>query len=205
MIKIFSDALAKNGPDSPEAVCWGTRRTQYFRFKILCDVAGLFGDKSLVLLDWGCGLGDLLEYLRFQGFTGTYIGADINKEFIAEARKKYADDSNASFFVSDSPQDAVPLKYDYCMLSGVFNIALTDTEAELKKTVQVLYAGARRGVAFNALSTQAKEKNPEHFYADPFALSEWCAREVTPYVALRHDYRGGNFTVYLYKDRGVDF
>jgi len=168
----------------------------------------LFGPAALialVLLDWGCGLGDLLEYLRFQGFTGTYIGADINKEFIAEARKKYADDPRASFFVSDSLRDAARLEYDYCLLSGVFNIAAEDTGAELKNTVQTLFKGARRGVAFNALSTHAKEKKPDLAYFDPFALGEWCAREITPYVALRHDYRGGNFTVYLYKDRGVDF
>lgn len=204
LIQTFNESSQKHGLAGPEAVQWGTRKTQYFRFKILCDMDTI-GESDATILDWGCGTGDLYDYLCFQGFRGKYIGVDINPAFIDEAKKKYGRDTRTVFEVVTRAEDAARFKYDYCVSSGVFNINLPSTEEELKLNLRETFAQASRGVAFNGISIFAKQRQDDLLHLDPFELGAWCMKEVTPFVTVRHDYRGGNFTLYLYKGAGVDF
>lgn len=202
IVQEYSGLLKKHGPRSPQTLKWGDRRTQYFRFKILTDIADLFGGQTYTVLDYGCGTGDLFEYLEFQGFKGTYRGIDINPALIAAAKKKYP---GAAFTVAKAPAG----RCDFCLISGVFNDKFYrdhETQMEqIKTTLRQAYKAARVGVALNGMSDTARTKNPNFFYIDAFALARWCAEHVSPYVLLRHDYRGGNFTLYLYRDKGVNF
>ena len=200
----YVSSLKEYDPSDPRSVHWGTRQTQYFRFKVLVDIAPFLNDKDCVVFDYGCGVGDLYEYLRFQGFRGRYVGVDINKAAIDAAKEQFAD-KTVEFDSVRSPRDLNRWTYDYCLMSGVFNFDIEGTEAEMKKTLRDVFKQARKGVAYNGLSTFAKAKDKALFYVDPFKLSAWCMQNITPYVALRHEYRGGNFTLYLYRDSGVDF
>lgn len=203
--KRFAQNLALYGADDTRAVEWGTRETQYFRFKILCDIAPLFEKDSSTVLDYGCGVGDLREYLRFQGFLGTYHGVDISPDLIRAAKKKYGSYPRTSFAAIDAARDVKRGRHDWIFLSGVFNPKYPGVEEECKKTLRELFARAGKGLAYNGISNMAQTKSPSLWHADPFALTAWCAQNLTPSVTLRHDYRGGNFTIYLYKNQGVDF
>jgi 2-polyprenyl-3-methyl-5-hydroxy-6-metoxy-1,4-benzoquinol methylase len=108
----YSDALAQYGANDPRSVKMGTKQTQYFRFKILSEIADVSEKK---ILDLGCGVGDLYDYLRTQGFTGKYIGIDHNEDLIAAAKLKYPD---CEFSVSSDPAQ---FSFDYCFISGTFN------------------------------------------------------------------------------------
>jgi SAM-dependent methyltransferase len=205
IVTMYSEALKKHGPESPEAVLWGTRRTQYFRFKILCDIADLFGPQDYVVLDYGCGLGDLLDYMRFQGFRGRYTGIDITKEAITEAKKKFKGEKKGSFAVLKSDRDVEKYTFDFCLMSGVFNAPNPTAEEHLRSVLKTVFRRTRVGVAVNVLSAFASHKSKELQYFDPFALGAWCMKELTPFVTVRHDYRGGNATLYLYKKKDIDF
>lgn len=198
-IQSYNDTFAKYGPDSPQSLKWGTKQTQYFRFKILSEIADI---TDAVILDYGCGLGDLLDFLLSQGFAGKYIGVDINERLIAAAKQKYP---NGEFIQgTEFPEN------DYCLISGIFNDRLHD-DAEyqlrfLRDTLSKAFQSSRKGIAFNAISTFVEKKSDDtmwHF--GPFELGEWCVQNITPFVTVRHDYRRGNFTIYLFKNHGVDF
>lgn len=205
MIDLFSGALKQYGPESSQSVLWGTRRTQYFRFKILCDIAELFGTQTYTILDYGCGLGDLLEYLRFQGFRGMYVGIDITENLIQEAKKKFRGESKSKFATISSESDIEKYRFDFCMMSGVYNMKDPIAEQNLRNALRSAFKKARLGVAVNILSIFAKHKSKDMQYIDPLVLAKWCMQELTPYVTVRHDYRGGNATLYLFKEKGVDF
>ena len=202
---LFASALEQHGPQSPQAVLWGTRKTQYFRFKILCDIADLFGSQVYTILDYGCGLGDLLEYLRFQGFRGDYIGVDITKELIHEAKKKFRSDHQSTFIHIHSERDVKKYRPDFFLLSGVFNIQDSGVEQKMRDALRAAFKQSRLGGAMNVLSTFAAHRSKGMHYVNPFTLATWCMKELTPFVTVRHDYRGGNATLYLYKEKGVDF
>lgn len=198
IIRSYDREFARHGADSPQSVKWGTRQTQYFRFKTLAEI----GDVSeSTIFDYGCGLGDLFGYLSFQGFRGKYVGADINGTLVVAAKRKYP---KAKFVLGDG---FVPA--DYTFISGVFNDRPDKDNARqirfVHDTVRKAFKASRKGVAFNGISTFAKRKTRGFYYVEPFDLARWCMEHVTPFVTLRHDYRLGNFTIYLYRDRGVDF
>lgn len=184
----YSELLKKHGPNDPRSVKWGDKRTQYFRFKILCEIADLTNE---AVLDYGCGLGDLYDYLQTQGFKGTYAGQDINSDLIRAAREKYP----LNFWVGGGEIPGC----DYALLSGVFNESFEGREQMIKDTLTKVYEAARKGVAYNGIYGGA-----EMATSDPAELFRFCTT-LTPYVTLRQDYRGGNFTLYLYRDKGINW
>lgn len=185
-LQSYSKTLSTYGADDPRSVKWGTTRSQFLRFKILCEIADI-ADASI--LDFGCGVGDLYEYLKRGGFRGQYIGTDHNPDLLTAARQKYAD---ATFVAT------VTQAYDYALISGVFNDP-TDLES-VQKIIHALFEGSTKGLAFNMISKPTEGL----MHYDPWEIARFC-QTLTPMITVRHDYRGGNFTVYLYKHHGVDF
>ena len=183
----YSETLREYGPNDPRAVKWGTKQTQYFRFTILCDIADL---TNATVVDLGCGLGDLYDYLLTQGFRGAYIGTDPNGDLLEAAKKKYPD---ARF------QDILP-KGDYVLMSGLFNEEIPNRDQEIKKTLTEAFTAASKGIAYNGICKAGGMAT-----SDPAELFSWCVKNLTEFVTLRQDYRGGNFTLYLYRDKGVSF
>ena len=53
------------------------------------------------ILDLGCGNGELAYYLVNAGYAGSYIGLDISREMLAEARQKTAASQNIFFYEVD--------------------------------------------------------------------------------------------------------
>jgi SAM-dependent methyltransferase len=199
--KIYNKTFQKYG-DSPQAAHWGSVETQYFRFKILAEIADLYSDSHYIIIDYGCGLGDLFFYLLFHGFRGEYIGVDINENFINFARKKYAQYSQAKFLKINSEKDLKNLKGDYCLISGVFNNKEGGGQKNMEAVIRAMFEKSRLGVAFNALSIYAARKDKSLAYFDPLKTMKFCLEKISKFALLRHDYRGGNFTAYLYKEKG---
>ena len=57
----YTDLLHKNGTDSAQTLNWTNKRNQLVRFDTLIKVGDLRNKK---ILDFGCGLGDLLDFLK---------------------------------------------------------------------------------------------------------------------------------------------
>lgn len=189
-----------------DAVQWSSVRSQQRRFKVLADVV----DQDSRILDVGCGLGDLLGYLRqHHGFVGQYEGVDQVSEFIATARDKYIADTKVQFQISDVTQEPLVGQYDCALSSGLFNNRLhkhTDNWPWLTHTAAQLFEVSQRVAAFNALSAWMTPREQSLFYVDPERLVSWCAKNLTDNLVLRHDYNRDleagiprDFTIYLYK------
>jgi cyclopropane fatty-acyl-phospholipid synthase-like methyltransferase len=185
-----------------QAVQWSSRETQERRFEVLCDVLAP-GDS---VIDLGCGLGDLLGYLRQRkGFQGRYLGLDFVPEFVTHAQKAYACDRAASFAELDITREALPGDYDVILTSGMFNNRTDDNWGFLLETVQAMFGAAKKAAAFNVMSSYVDFEDPALFYCDPLKLFDQLKRQVGPLITLRHDYRVKpesvpfEFSVYLRK------
>jgi SAM-dependent methyltransferase len=196
-------ALFDKYDDAPEAVQQKSAAEQARRFILL--TRDIPGDASIV--DVGCGLGDMLPFLRAHGYTGAYLGLDLLPEFIATARVKHNALASAEFREFDFDRDVIPSGYDYALVSGAFNNKLPG-DANLKSILRVvgmLVENVRQGVAFNALSTHVEFKDEELFYISPEFLFDHIRENVSKYVTLKHDYvlrEGGypyEFTMYVRK------
>ena len=197
----YSELYRRFGP-SHQAVQWSSRETQERRFDILCDLIAP-GDS---VLDLGCGLGDLLGYLRREkGFGGRYLGLDVVPDFVKHGSLAYAADAGASFAELDVTREPLPGGYDVVVASGIFNNRSADNWEFLTATVEKMHACARRAVAFNALSTYVDYEDADLYYCDPLRLFDHLKRHIAKKVTLRHDYLVKpnsipfEFSLYLFK------
>lgn len=179
-------------PDDYRGVKWESAQSQFLRFKILGDISPLIFNYSI--LDVGCGLGHLVDYLISRDFKGSYQGIDISYPMIAQAKKRHP---NFTFEHNDI-EHISEKSVEYVLASGIF--AFSDFE-QAKHTLSLLFSKAIKGVAVNFLSAYIPEdiKEPELFYAEPSKIFDFC-KSLSPYVSLRHDYLENDFTVYLYKN-----
>jgi SAM-dependent methyltransferase len=177
------------------------RATQERRMEILAGIANL---SKATIFDFGCGAGHLLSYLKaYHSFQGKYIGCDLTEEILAVAKKNHPE---ARFTRRDVFADGLDEEIDFALVSGAFNNRISDNWGFLTASLRALYSGVRGGVSFNLLSRYVDYFDDDLYYADPEAVFQFCKEELSPRVALRHDYqiKAGmlpyEFTVYIYRD-----
>lgn len=184
-------------------VGWRDRNAQHSRFEQFVRAIAHPAEASFEVADVGCGLGDLLPFLRGKGFAGLrYRGYDILPDMVEAAAACYQD-SGASFRRIDEMSEIAPA--DYCFASGIFNARLGHDDgawwAHVQACVREMAAKSASAVAFNMLSTYSdKEKRDSTlYYADPCRVFDWCKREISRDVALLHDYGQWDFTIIIRK------
>lgn len=192
-IVTFYSRLVEKHKFAPQALDWGSQKSQEQRFSVLIQIDQLDG---MTILDLGCGLADLLSYLQRNHINVNYTGYDITPAMIESACQRFP---HAQLEVRDlmAQSDCQP-QFDYVLASGIFYLRQVEPMTYLELMVRRMFALCRKGVAFNTLSALAPQHNPGEFYADPAQVLTMCLK-ITPYVVIRHDYLPHDFTVYLYR------
>jgi SAM-dependent methyltransferase len=201
-----------NGQNDPSRqVGWVDRLQQFVAFEVLAGVGDLCGPDRLSVLDVGCGLGDLLDYLRGRGFAGRYTGVDLVPELIEAARARYpverdasspaqqdAGSSSTTWIVADILDPELALEpHDYVVASGLFDYRTPDSAKRLPRTVRHLFDLCRRGLAWNVLNVAPADRD-DLYRAPPGDLLELC-EVLTPWFLVRGDYDPHALTFYLFK------
>lgn len=180
----------------PRALDWGSRASQWTRFKVLTQIDDLAGSS---VLDVGCGVADLYDYLRSRDVPIDYTGYDMAPAMVAAARRRLP---NVDIQMRDIVTEEVPEpQFDFVVASGLFSLRRTQPYDYVAATVHRMYTLCRRGIAMNSLSSRSDGRTTiedGRFLAAPERVLNICF-EVTPKVTLRHDYLPHDFTVYLYK------
>lgn len=196
-------ALANKHGDSPQSAQYADQESHWARFHILADI-GIASDS--IVADFGCGTAELLRFLRAEhGYEGDYLGIDIAEAQLALARAKFPD---ARFENRDVLRDGLGEEVDVIIINGVFNnkVPNSDGFAYMTDLLQALMPFARRGIAFNAMSSYVDYFDENLCYFDPAKVFAFCKENLSNLVTLRHDYqvRPGvlpfEFAVYVYRD-----
>jgi len=184
--RFYTESLAEHGVAS-KAVGWREEDAQLLRFDQLAKL--LEGDDGPVTVnDWGCGYGAMFGYLdtRLGERLERYTGYDISAEMV-EAAKAEVPDQRANFVLGSTPEQAA-----YSFVSGTFNVKFEAAPDEWRSWVEHrlrdLAGASTRGLAFNVLSTYVDWQEGHLFYAEPRYFFDFCKRELSPHVALLHDY-----------------
>jgi len=201
-LKNHYQVLLDTHGDSPAAVQHRDKESQYKRFEILTEI----DHQAKSFIDIGCGLSDLFDYLLQRGFNGKYLGLDFLSGFIQLSKEKYNAYPNGEFNVFDLDVDKIPRGYEYILLSGVFNNRIINSQDFMLNTIRMMFDSAEKGVAFNAMSTYVDYQDDELYYSNPLEVFDFCKKNITPYIVLKHDYIlkagsvGYEYTMYLFKD-----
>lgn len=189
--------LEKHG-SCHQALNWGSQKSQRKRFEILLEPFLKMKD-SFSLLDVGCGLAHLFDYIKENNFEIEYTGVDAIPQMIEQAKLNHPEIAS-SLFVS-SVSDIKLEKFDVIVASGIFYIACD--EERMRNEIQQLYNMCNIGLAFNSLSAWADQKEENELYVDPALLLNYC-KSLTRRCILRHDYMCHDFTMHLFPESGND-
>lgn len=196
-VREYYEGKLKTHGLTPAGVDWNSQASQELRFDRLAMLWGT--DRSASVLDFGCGYGAMLAWLRGRGATAPYIGFDLSAEMIAAATRMAADAEVSNWtFTSDW---AALAPADFVVASGIFNVKMGTPEPEwhdyLIATLDDMARLGRRGFAFNALTSYSDldHRRSDLYYADPLELFDYCKRRYSRFVALLHDYPLYEFTM----------
>ena len=192
--------LVRRHGDAPESAQYADRETQERRMAVLCEI-GVARDSKV--LDFGCGTGQLLSFLkRSIGYEGEYVGYDISPEAIELARSTHPGGRFEARNILDEPAEE---RFDYVLVSGVFNNLISDNRAFFEAISRRLMAQTKVGYAFNMLSRFVDYFDDGLYYEDPMQAFRFCKEQLSPLVTLRHDYavRPGSipfeFSLYVHR------
>ncbi len=178
--------------DSPEACQWSSEG-QRFRFSQLTQIAPLDGHS---ILDVGCGLGHLYPFLLTKFGTVSYTGVDIVPEMIAHAASKYP---RARFLSRDLVVEPLSEKFDYVLMSGLFNNTIPHATTYLKEIISTGFSYCNLGLAFNFTSSHVNFPDPDMAYHEPAEVLDYCIRNVARRVTMHHHYENCDVAVFVYR------
>ena len=194
----FNKQIQEHGA-SPHGVGWNGEESQNTRFDQLLKV---IETPSFSILDYGCGYGALADYIEQKGFHADYYGFDIVESAIEIAQRTHSNKPNMTFTLD---KDHLPV-CDYTVASGIFNVrgeqSFDDWTNYVIGVLHHFNSLSRIGFASNFLTkySDADRMRPDHYYADPLYLFDYCKRNFSKNVALLHDYRIYDFTIIVRRD-----
>ena len=178
---------------SPVAVGWLDGKTnQRTRFKTLLDIGVSSGDS---VLDVGCGVGHLTEYLNNVDIKVHYTGIDTNKDAIDQAKNIYNDKT----FIH-GPLCNIKETYNWGLASGVFNLEFP--KHEMIETIKELISKVDKGVAFNLLNRARSNSTStrNYQYYQPVEIFTALNRRGALCSVVQNYGIENDFTIYIRKD-----
>ena len=179
-----------------KAVFWDNPQTQYFRFHEIAR--HMVMDDENTVLDVGCGNAEFYRFLNFSGFKGQYRGYDINQELLSQARKIYP---GIAVEEVDILAQEVTDRFDYVVVSGLFNLNFGQTEAWVEQMLTALFKLCRKKLIFNAISTHVNFQQEEMFYLDPARILQFVLQNLSSQCVLEHGALPYNYVVAISKDK----
>lgn len=183
--------LRKHGPYSAQALSWTDDQSQLIRFQALIEVGDL-EEKSI--LDVGCGLGDLYQFLKLNFDNFSYLGIDLVLELIEQARKKYPSAQFQNWDIMDFPEKS----FDFVLSSGAMSFKVPDHKEKYFQMIRKMFNLAQEGVAFNMLDKKGHVDDDLFAAYDDKEIVSFCLT-LTPNVRLVNGYSSQDFTIYLYR------
>lgn len=197
--KYYTEKIREFGP-VPHGVDWNGGESQNLRFDQLTKLLTQ-ADPHASLLDYGCGYGALLGYLKDRNSILKYTGYDISMEMIRAAVKSHPA-SDAVWYVDENDLG----RYDYVVASGIFNVKGQTPNSDWMQyvfdTLGHIDKLSVKGFAFNILTDYSDEEKKKDvlFYAKPTEIFDYCKSNFSKSVALLHDYPLYEFTVLVRKN-----
>jgi len=193
-IKQYYVKNIENGTSDHEILGWESKEAQYARFAALKDNIDLEG---LKLLDVGCGLGNLLEYLSEEGVKVSYTGVDVLPEMIERAKEKGL---SGEFLCVDVFEDNVfeTSSFNIVYASGIFNLNLGNNKEFLKSAIKLFMKLSTNYICFNLLHYKSPNKEDTYYYFSPEEAKEIIqessiGKEMS--IEIVEDYLKNDFTI----------
>jgi len=187
--------------DSPKGVDWPNADDAQIRHSIMLDVIKNKND-NLTLLDFGCGLSHLYDYIKVQKYRNIkYSGLDISRKFINKSKQKYPQNT---YYCYDILKNKLQLpKFDYIIANGVFtekqNLTFTEMFDYTKNMINKIFNHSKIGLSVNFMSHHVDWTREDLFHLPFDKLANFLRNNISKNFTFRQDYGLYEYTTYIYK------
>lgn len=205
IVKHYENCFEEYG-DNNKGVDWPNQEDAQKRYQVMLDLIKYDtkneNKQGISLLDFGCGLGHLYEYILQNNYNYCYEGLDLSSIFIEACKKKYP---QVSFIQQDvlSEDWKTGKTWDYICINGVFtekrNLSYSKMLDYFEKMIKTIYTKCNRGIAFNVMSKDVDWERRDLFHLPLNELSSFLTKELSRNFIIRNDYGLYEYTTYLYK------
>lgn len=204
IIEHYEACLEQHG-DSHLGVDWPNLNDAQKRYSVMLEVTSFLrgSPRRYKLLDFGCGAGHLLEYIRANKLIESYeyFGLDLSSKFIDLCKSKFPGVWFETIDALKEPQ-RVPVS-DVIVMNGVFTEKRSLTHNEMwgyfSDVLEVVASRAKYAVAFNLMSKQVDWERDELFHVSLDRVAEFLVKRYGRKFIIRNDYGLYEYTVYLFK------
>lgn len=196
----YERCLDEHG-DGAAAVNWKSPEDAALRYDVMLDLVRP-EQTPVSVLDFGCGLGDFADHARkYRPGLIDYSGLDISERFVSAARRKHP---ALDFHCLDVLEDDSALPdFDYIVMNGVFTRSETLDPAAMfaymRQLLKVVWCHARKGLAFNVMSSHVDWTSPELFHPAQGDMANLVASQLSRHFVQRNDYGLYETTWYAYR------
>lgn len=194
----YDNCFKKHG-DSNLGVDWPNHQDTLTRHQIMLEV---IRETPCTLLDFGCGLGHLNEYILTSTLNEKieYSGLDINEGYYNACQNKFP---NLKFYHTDLLIEKNIPKFDYIIINGVFTEKRELSQDEMmdfvKKTLIALWDKCEKGMSFNFMSKQVDWERDDLFHVSLDEIAWFMKDNLSRNFIIRNDYKLFEYTIYVYK------
>jgi hypothetical protein len=199
IVQHYENCFNKYG-DSHLGVDWPNKEDAIKRHQIMLEMVSK-SNKSISLLDFGCGLSHFNDFIRAQKRNDIiYNGLDLSKKMVDASKNKLPE---LTFYQGDIlKKDFLPI-FDYIVMNGVFTEKLELDHIEmlnyLKQLLKVLFKKVKIGLAFNVMSKNVDWERDDLFHLGYDELTAFISNELSRNFIIRNDYGLYEYTTYIYK------
>lgn len=202
LVAHYEACLERHG-DTHLGVDWPNAEDARTRYRVMLDVIREPALRTVSLLDFGCGAGHLLDYIREQGPNGIeYRGLDASSKFIALCRRKFPGVAFHRVDILDGPSEIESA--DYVVLNGVLTEKGALSDAEMHRFMESLLTAVwpltRKGLAFNVMSDQVEWQRDDLFHVSFDRMARFVAGKLSRHFQFRQDYGLFEYTTYVYRE-----
>jgi hypothetical protein len=160
-------------------------------------------DTEITLLDLGCGLAHMLDHIQSRAELTDirYAGRDVSIAYVDAARRRHPE---ADLGVVDVLRSDTSLgTYDYVVMNGLFNwrgaLSIRTMRRYWERMTKIAFGHARRGIAFNVMSTIVDWRRDDLFHLPFDVLARSVAKNLSRHFVVRHDYQAYEYTTFVYR------
>lgn len=197
--------------DNYKGVDWPNKEDAETRYQVILDIVkfdhrNIFEKRRISILDFGCGLGHLYEYIQRNKIPILYSGLDLSPLFIKKCKEKFSDLEFITLDLLGTENHNLPKNYDYILLNGVFTekrgLSYEEMFEYFKELIFGIWENADYGIAFNVMSKDVDWEREDLFHLPLSELSNFLTKKITRNFIIRNDYGLYEYMVYVYKERG---
>lgn len=180
----------KTGPEVAE---WKSVESQHSRFAQLAQLGDMSGKR---ILDIGCGIADIYPFLLEKFGDINYTGVDLVSESVNYAKTLYQD---VRLECRDIIEEPFPERFDYVLISGIFNSVIPEAESFLKTMTTAAFNHANIALGFNFLSSYKNYADASACYHDPYEVLKHCLDNLSWKTNMLHHYFRTDVSVSVYR------